>query len=54
MKRTHKKDAYVLLITIVVTLVLTLTVVTMLTVIYRYSNSIYKNLEELRNIVFND
>ena len=55
MKRhlTHKKDAYVLLITIVITLVLALTVATMLTVIYRYAGTINKNLEELRQIVFN-
>ena len=51
MKNNRKKDAYVLLITIVITLVLVLVVINLLTVVYRYTNTIAKDLEELRKIV---
>ncbi len=51
MKSNMKKDGYVLLITMAVTLILVMIVVTMLTVVYRYSNTISKDLEELRQIV---
>ena len=51
MKSYMKKDGYVLLITMAVTLILVMIVVTMLTVVYRYSNTISRDLEELRQIV---
>ncbi len=55
MKRrmNNKKDAYVLAITIVITFVITLTVVTLFSLVYRYSNTISKDIENLREIVKN-
>lgn len=47
----NKKDGYVLLATIAITLVLTIIIVALLTIVYRYAGSISKSLEELRNIV---
>lgn len=52
-KNKHTKDAYVLSITIIVTFVLVLTIVTLLSLVYRYSNSSAKDLEGLRDIVKN-
>ena len=52
-KNKHTKDAYVLSITIIVTFVLVLTIVTLLSLVYRYSNSSTKDLEALRDIVKN-
>ena len=40
-----KRDGYVLLITIVITLLLTLTTITLLTVVYRYTGTIARELE---------
>ena len=51
--KNHSKDAYVLSITIIVTFVLVLTIVTLLSLVYRYSNSSAKDLEGLRDIVKN-
>ena len=51
--KNHSKDAYVLSITIIVTFVLVLTIVTLLSLVYRYSNSSTKDLEGLRDIVKN-
>ncbi len=55
MKRrmNNKKDAYVLAITIVITFVITLTVVTLFSLVYRYSNTISRDIENLREIVKN-
>lgn len=47
----HSKKGYVLAITVIVTFVLLITVVTILGVIYRYSNTITKDLLTLREIV---
>lgn len=52
-KNKHTKDGYVLSITIIVTFVLVLTIVTLLSLVYRYSNSSTKDLEGLRDIVKN-
>lgn len=50
----HKtKDGYVLVITIVVTFVITLTVITLFCLIYRYANTQNKDLEYLRETVKN-
>ena len=46
-----KRDGYVLLITIVITLLLTLTAITLLTVVYRYTGTIARELENLREFV---
>ncbi len=46
-----KRNGYVLAITIVVTFVITLTVVTLLSLVYRYSNTASKSLETLRETV---
>lgn len=48
-----KKDAYVLALTIVITFVITLTVVTLFSLVYRYSNTISKDIENLREVVKN-
>ncbi len=48
-----KKDAYVLALTIVITFVITLTVVTLFSLVYRYSNTISKDIENLRELVKN-
>ncbi len=49
----NKKDAYVLAITIIITFVITLTVVTLFSLVYRYSNTISRDIENLREIVKN-
>lgn len=46
-----KRDGYVLLITIVITLLLTLTTITLLTVVYCYTGTIARELENLREFV---
>lgn len=47
----HSKKGYVLAITVIVTFVLVITAVTILGVIYRYSNTISKDLLTLRETV---
>lgn len=53
MNKKHTKNAYVLVITIIVTFVLVITVITILSVVYRYSNTISKDMSSLREIVKN-
>lgn len=51
MFKCKKKNGYVLLATIAITLVLTIIVIALLTIVYRYASSISKNLEDLRKAV---
>ncbi len=53
MKRNKSKKGYVLSITIIVTFVLVLTTVTLLGIVFRYSNTSVKDIESLREIVKN-
>lgn len=47
-----KKKGYALLITIILTLVMTLTTITMLTIVYRYTGIINKRKVELQDKVY--
>ncbi len=47
-----KKKGYALLITIILTLVMTLTTITMLTIVYRYTGIINKRKAELQDKVY--
>ncbi len=51
MNNKGSKKAYVLAITIIVTFVLVITAVTLLGVVYRYSNTISRDLASLRETV---
>lgn len=49
-----KKKGYALLITIILTLVMTLTTITMLTIVYRYTGIINKRKAELQDKVYSE
>ncbi len=51
MDKNKSKKGYVLSITIIVTFVLVLTTVTLLGIVFRYSNTSAKDIESLREIV---
>lgn len=49
----HSNKGYVLLITIIITLVLVLTTVATLTIVYRYTSLITNRINDLRQSVYN-
>ncbi len=51
MEKNRSEKGYVLSITIIVTFVLVLTTVTLLGIVFRYSNTSVKDIESLREIV---
>ncbi len=53
MNKDKTKDGYVLVVTIVITFAITLTVVTLFCLVYRYANTASRDLENLRETVKN-
>ena len=49
----HSNKGYVLLVTIIITLVLVLTTVGTLTIVYRYTSLITNRINDLRQSVYN-